>query len=151
MDKKKFIARKSIGEYISILAAVLAVISLIYYYSYTSSMGTTNTMVIILLLVSTICNIVYFAVDIESTFDIGIVEIVASVCNTVVLATFFLNSWSNLADLLNGIQIFSGGRGNLTSIIAIMVLLLVLELVEIIVCFMKKNKNISADGNPIKA
>ena len=70
---------------------------------------------------------------------------------TVVLATFFLNSWSNLADLLNGIQIFSGGRGNLTSIIAIMVLLLVLELVEIIVCFMKKNKNISADGNPIKA
>ena len=65
MDKKKFIARKSIGEYISILAAVLAVISLIYYYSYTSSMGTTNTMVIILLLVSTICNIVYFAVDIE--------------------------------------------------------------------------------------
>ncbi len=151
MDKKKFIARKSIGEYISILAAVLAVISLIYYYSYTSSMGTTNTMVIILLLVSTICNIVYFAVDIESTIDIGIVEIVASVCNTVVLATFFLNSWSNLADLLNGIQIFSGGRGNLTSIIAIMVLLLVLELVEIIVCFMKKNKNISADGNPIKA
>lgn len=143
MEKAEFFQRKSIGEYISAAAVVLAVITLIYYCSYTGSMGSINPTIVVFIILAAVCNLIYFFVDVPLVADIGILEIVASVFMTLAIVYFFLNSWSNLADLLNGIQIFSGGKGSLASIITIMVLLFVVELAEIVSCFMTKNKRVA--------
>lgn len=140
MEKKSFLSRKSAGEYLAAVAALMELVTLVYYCSYANSMGAVDGKVVIFIILAVISNLVYFFVDVESVLDIGIVEIAASVFTTFAIAYFFLNSWSNLADLLNGIQIFSGGKGSLSSIIAILVLLLIADVAEIIACFMKKNK-----------
>lgn len=142
MEGKAFFQRKSIGEYLAILAAVVSAGGLIFYCSYTGSMGTTDTQIVAFIVGAVLCNLVYFLVDTDSVIDIGILEIVASVLSTLTVARFFLDSWSNLADLLNGIQIFSGGRGSVSSIITILVIFLCVNLINIISCFMKKNKTI---------
>lgn len=140
MDKKGFLQRKSIGEFISLAGAVVALIALIYYYSYTSGLGSVNGKIIALIIGSVICSVVYVLIDADLSFDIGIFEVAASVLLTLATVQFFLNSWSNLADLLNGIQIFSGGRGSVKSIFTILGILLVADIIAMISCFMKKNK-----------
>lgn len=140
MGKTGFFQRKSIGEFVSMAAAALAVIALVYYLAYAGSMGKINLAIVTFIVLTVLCNLLYSCVDVQLPADIGVLEIAASVFTTLSIAYFFLDSWSNLADLLNGIQIFSGGKGSLTSIIAILVLLFIVELANIVSCFMKKNK-----------
>ena len=42
MDKKGFLQRKSIGEYVSLVGAVVAMLAGIYSYSYASGLGSVN-------------------------------------------------------------------------------------------------------------
>lgn len=140
MDKKGFFQRKSIGEYFSLVGAVVALIAGIYYYSYASGLGSVNGAIVVFVIGSVICSLIYVLIDAKLVFDIGIFEIAASVFLTLAFVQFLLNSWSNLADLLNGIQIFSGGRGSVKSIFTILGILLVADIIAMVSCFMKKNK-----------
>lgn len=149
MEGKGFLQRKSVGEYIAVLAAVVSAGGLIFYCSYAGSMGITNSKIVAYIVGVILCNLVYVLVDTKLVIDIGILEIAASVLSTLAVAQFFLDSWSSLADLLNGIQIFSGGRGSVKSIVTILVIFLCVNIMNIISCFMKKNKPVvvTAESN----
>lgn len=140
MIGKNYFTGKSFAEYISLIAGVCTIITLFYYYGYENSMKTVNVKILVLIGLAAVCNIVYFIVDYEGIFDIGILEIAASIFITLALSFFILDSWSSLADLLNGIQIFSGGRGSISAIRNIAIFLLVVDFIEIAVCFMKKKR-----------
>lgn len=140
MSEKNYFTGKSVAEYISLIAGICTIITLFYYYSYENSMKTVNVKILVLIGLAAICNIVYFFVNYEGVFDIGILEIAASIFTTLAFSLFILDSWSSLADLLNGIQIFSGGRGSISAIRNIAVFLIVIDFVEIVICFIKKKR-----------
>lgn len=137
---KAFWGKKSVGEYFSLLSAIFSIICMIYTWLYMRSIDSVNITVILLLVISMICNIVYFGLDKDFPIDIGIFELVASVSTAFALAFFALGSWKYLADLLNGIKLFSGGKGNIQSIFTIIIMITTLEVVEIVICFMKKGR-----------
>lgn len=138
---KEFIQRKSKGEYICAAAVVVMLITLIYYIIYANSIKALDTMIIVCITAAIACNVLYFIVDKEFPLDIiGILEIVGTMLTAEALVIFFQGNINNLADLMNGITLFSGGTGSVKSIFGIVGALVVSGIMQIIVCFMKKNK-----------
>ncbi len=88
-----------------------------------------------------VINAAYFLVDIDVSIDVmGILEICSVICTALCAVDFLKDSFNSLADLLNGIALFSGGTGNVAVIFTILIALLVLGIMQIIICFMKKNR-----------
>ena len=138
---KSFLQRKSVGEYFSIAAAVIMTILAIYYAVYASGLHALDTMIIVCMAGAVVCNVLYFLIDAEFPFDLmGIVEIAGTMLTAYGLVLFFKDNINNLADLMNGITLFSGGAGSVTSIFGIIAALVISGILQIIVCFMKKNK-----------
>ena len=141
MNHKNFMARKSLGEYISAVSAIVSLIILIIYTVYASGLNNINGIIILYLILVIACNVGYFILDLEMPIDVaGIIEIAGTVLTALALVAFFRDSINKLADLLNDITLFSGGVGNVKMIFGIMAGMLILGIMQIVVCFMKKNK-----------
>lgn len=132
---------KSIGEWLALAAAAGSLIILIIYAVYTSGLASLNPLVVVSMVVTIGLNILYFAGTAALPFDlIGLFEVAAAALTAYSLVTFLKASINNLADLLNGIQIFSGGTGNVTAIFTILIALLVIGILEIAACFLGKKE-----------
>ena len=129
-------SKKTIGNWLCGGAAVLSLIILIVYCVYTSGLGILNSLVILSMLFTIAVNAINFMVCADLPFDIlGLLEIGAAASTAYSLVTFLRASINNLADLLNGIQIFSGGTGSIPAIFTILIALLVIGIAEIAACF----------------
>lgn len=138
---KEFLQKKSKGEYVCAASVIVMLITLVYYFVYASGIKSLNTIIVLCMAAAIVCNIVYFLVDRELPFDIiGILEIIGTMLTAYVLVMFFQDNINNLADLMNGITLFSGGAGSVKSIFGIIGALVVSGIMQIVVCFMKKNK-----------
>lgn len=138
---KEFFNRKSKGEYISAAVSVIVLVTMIYYIVYASGLNALNSMIVLYLAGVIVCNAVYFLVDKELPFDlVGILEIAGTMLTAYALVLFFQDNINNLADLMNGITLFSGGVGSVKSIFGIIGAITVSGILQVIVCFMKKNK-----------
>lgn len=138
---KAFLAKKSVGEYISAVVAVAMVVFLIVYAVYSSGLSALNSKILLYMVAIIAINAAYFFVDLEMPVDIlGILEIVSTIVTALCAVSFLKDTFNSLADLLNGIALFSGGTGNVTVIFTVLGALLVMGVLEIVVCFMKKGK-----------
>lgn len=134
----KVLKNKTAGKYLSMIVAVITIVFLIVYLVYTSGLKTVNSTIILYMAVIAAVNAAYFLVDIQFPVDLmGILEIGATALTAMCAVTFLKDSMNSLADLLNGIALFSGGRGSVTMIFTILGAILVIGAAEIIVCFMK--------------
>lgn len=134
----KVLKNKTAGKYLSMIVAVITIVFLIVYLVYTSGLKTVNSTIILYMAVIAVINAAYFLVDIQFPVDLmGILEIGATALTAMCAVTFLKDSMNSLADLLNGIALFSGGRGSVTMIFTILGAILVIGAAEIIVCFMK--------------
>ena len=71
---------------------------------------------------------------------IGLLEIAAAALTAECFVTFLRDSLNNLADLLNGITLFSGGTGSVPMIFGLLGAFLVLCILQIVICFMRDSK-----------
>ena len=132
---------RSAGEYLSLVLAVCALACMGVYYSHESALVAVNTTVIAYLAGITVANVAYFALDVRSRVDVaGLIELVGVALAVLCLMTYLLDGIANLADLLNGIQISSGGAGDVTTIFALIGLMAALGLGQIAVCFMRRGE-----------
>lgn len=132
---------KGIGEWLAVAAAAASLVILIVYAVYTSGLASLNPLVVVSMIVTIGINMIYFAGEVSLSFDlIGLLEVAATALTAYSLVTFLKASINNLADLLNGIQIFSGGTGNITVIFTILIALLIIGIIEIAACFLGKKE-----------
>lgn len=130
---------KGLGEWLTVVAAAATLVVLIVYAVYTSGLATLNPLVIVSMIAIIAINLLYYAGEFTISFDlIGLLEIAATALTAYSLVTFLRASINNLADLLNGIQIFSGGTGSITAIFTILIALGVIGVIEIVACFIGK-------------
>ncbi len=135
------LANKSAGEYLSAVTAAATVVFMIVYIVYSSGLNALNSAIILYMIAMIIINAAYFLIDIDLPIDVmGILEIGSVICTALCAVDFLKDSFNSLADLLNGIALFSGGTGSVAVIFTILIALLVLGIMQIVVCFMKKNK-----------
>lgn len=134
----KILAKKTAGKYLSAVITVITIIFLIVYLMYASGLKTVNNTIVFYMALIAIINAAYFLVDIKFPIDLmGILEIGATALAAACAVTFLKDSMNSLADLLNGIALFSGGRGSVTMIFTILGAILVIGVAEIVVCFLK--------------
>lgn len=136
---KKLLADKTAGRCISAVVTVLTIVFLIMYIVYASGLKMVNTTIILYMILIAVINAAYFLVNRKFPVDImGILEIGATVLTALCAVAFLKDNMNSLADLLNGIALFSGGTGNVTAIFMILGAILVIGVGEIAVCFMKQ-------------
>lgn len=134
-------AKRSAGEYLSLVAAVVAVVSACVYYSYEAGLNALDMGVVGLLAVIAVCNLAHCCVRVRLRFDVmGLVELVSVALSAVCLTQYLRSDINNLADLLNGVTIFSGGSGDVNTIFLIIGCMVALALVQMVVCFLPKPK-----------
>lgn len=134
-------ATKTAGRWLALIVAVLAVVTCIFYYVYESGLSAVDSTVILLLVCVAVLNVVYFLVHMSYRLDVlGIIEIVSTLLSGLALTNYLNSDISNLADLLNGVTIFSGGTGDVTSIFTLIVLMAVIGLLQVVICFMRTDK-----------
>ena len=127
---------KGIGEWFAAAAAVIGILVLIIYAVYTSGLSILNPIVVLAMLACIVINVLYFGCELNVPIDVpGLLEIAAAALTAFSLVRFLKVSMNNLADLLNGIQIFSGGSGDVRVIFTILFALLGIGILEIIACF----------------
>lgn len=132
---------KTAGRWLALIVAVLTVATCIFYYVYESGLSAVDSTVILLLAVVAVLNVVYFLVNMNVKVDVlGILEVVSTLLSGLALTTYLSSDINNLADLLNGVIIFSGGVGDVTSIFTLIALMAVIGILQIVICFMRTEK-----------
>lgn len=133
-----FSAPKTVGRKLSLVAAILAAATAIVYFTYESGMKAVDSAVIGILIGIVVCDVAYAFVRPKVPFDVmGIVQIGAAALSAWGLTSYLNDDIANLADLLNGVTIFSGGTGDVTTIFTIIGLLVALGVIQIVDCFLK--------------
>lgn len=131
----------TLGKKIALAAAVLSIVCLIIYVPYESGMKALDTTVVGTLVATIACDAAYAAVSVKARFDVmGIVQIAGTAAAAFALTNYLNDDIANLADLLNGVTIFSGGSGDASTIFLIIGLLVVIGIVQIVTCFMKSEQ-----------
>ena len=134
-------ATKTVGRWLALAVAILAVVTCVFYYVYESGINSVDTTVLLLLVVVAILNVAYFVIDIDVKVDVmGLVEVVSTFVSGYALTTYLSSDINNLADLLNGIVIFTGGVGDVNSIFALIALIAIIGVVQIVICFLPTKK-----------
>lgn len=132
---------KPIGKILSVATALLLLVTLVVYLVYTTGMHTVNSTTVCCGVLAILCNLVYFGIDKQMPIDvIGLLEIAAAALTAECFVTFLRDSLNNLADLLNGITLFSGGTGSVPMIFGLLGAFLVLCILQIVICFMRDSK-----------
>lgn len=131
----------TLGKKIALVAAALSIVCLIVYVPYESGMKALDTTVVGMLIAAIACDVVYAAVSLKARFDVmGIVQIAGVAAAAFALTNYLNDDIANLADLLNGVTIFSGGSGDVNTIFLIIGLLAAVGIVQIVACFMKSEQ-----------
>lgn len=127
------------GKKIALAVAVLAIGTCAYYYSYEAPLKAVDTTVMVYLAALAVCDAAYAAMPaLPVKFDVmGIVQVVGAAFAAFALTTYLNSDIANLADLLNGVAIFSGGQGDATTIFTLVGLMAALGIAQIVTCFMK--------------
>ena len=123
---------KTIGCYLSLAGAVLALAALIVYFLN----GAGNTLVIVCTVLAVACGGVYFAVShpaAEVCSILGVVFVAIS------LFRYIVDSIPTLLDYFNGISMFQSG-GGITTVVTLSALMGVSALAFILSSFMKHSK-----------
>lgn len=135
---KKSLKNKTPGKYISAVASVAALVFLIIYFVYASGLQAVNSLIIFYMAVVVAVNVAYFLIDKEFPIDVtGVLEIGATALTALCAVTFLKDSMNSLADLLNGIALFSSGTGSVTMIFTILGGMIAIGIAEIVVCFLR--------------
>lgn len=128
----------TLGKKVSLAAVVLSIVCLIVYIPYESGLKALDVTVIGMLVAVIVCDIIYATVSLKTRFDVmGIVQIAGTAAAAFAVTNYLNDDIANLADLLNGITIFSGGTGNVSTIFLIVGLLVTIGIIQIVTCFMK--------------
>lgn len=128
----------TLGKKIALAAAALSIVCLITYVPYESGMKALDTTVVGMLVATIACDAAYAAISVKARFDVmGIVQIAGAATSALALTNYLNDDIANLADLLNGVTIFSGGSGDVNTIFLIIGLLVVVGIMQIAACFMK--------------
>lgn len=128
----------TLGKKVSLAAVVLSIVCLIVYIPYESGLKALDGTVIGMLVAVIACDIIYATVSLKTRFDVmGIVQIAGTAAAAFAVTNYLNDDIANLADLLNGITIFSGGTGNVSTIFLIVGLLVAIGIIQIVTCFMK--------------
>ena len=132
---------KPIGKILSAATALLLLVTLVVYLVYTTGMNNANTKTICCGIMAIQFNLLYFGTATRLTiYVIGLLEIAAAALTAECFVTFLRDSLNNLADLLNGITLFSGGTGSVPMIFGLLGAFLVLCILQIVICFMRDSK-----------
>lgn len=131
-------APKVLGRKVALAAALLSVATAVLYVVYESSLMAVDTQVVVILAAVAVCDVAYALVSVSAPVDVmGFVQIGGAALSAWALTEYLNNDILNLADLLNGVTIFSGGAGNVQTIFTIIALLVVLGVTQIVTCFMR--------------
>lgn len=128
----------TLGKKIALVAAVLSIACLIVYVPYESNMKALDIAVVGMLIAVVACDVAYASICLKARFDVmGIVQIAGAAAAAFAFTNYLNDDIANLADLLNGVTIFSGGSGDVNTIFLIIGLLVVIGIIQIVTCFMK--------------
>lgn len=129
----------TLGKKIALVVAVLAIGTCVFYYSYEAPLKAVDTKVMICLALVAVCDVAYAAAPkLPVKFDVmGVVQIAGAAFAALSVTTYLNSDIANLADLLNGVTIFSGGQGNATTIFTLAGLMVAIGVAQIVTCFMK--------------
>lgn len=138
-------SKRSLGEYLSLVAGVATIACLALYYPYEASLNALDMAVVGYLVAILVCNLAYFVIEVKTRFDLmGVVELVSVALSALCLTEYLHSDINNLADLLNGVTIFSGGSGSADTIFTIIGCMAALGVIQIIVCFLPKKSKTAA-------
>lgn len=137
MIKEKF-AQKTVGFYLALAAAVVALVGLIIFAVYNGQGGEKNTWVVVTLLLGIALEIVLFFYD--GTFG-DIIATLPPMLFAVAMCLTILGGYGNIADHIEG-NIVMWGKWELAGLnIAMVVVLLVAIVVSVVSCFVKRQKD----------
>lgn len=141
MGINRSFSQRSVGEYLSLLVTVAALVCIGVYYSYESTLNAVDVRVIALLAVIAVLNLAYFFVSCNLRLDIlGLTELASVGLTAYCLVIYLMSDITNLADLLNGVTIFSGGVGNVTMIFTIIGFIVAISVVQMVICFIPRKR-----------
>ncbi len=134
-------SHRSAGEYLSLLVAVAALACIGVYYPYESALSAVDMRVVGLLVAIALLNVAYFFISCNLRIDImGLTELASVGLTAYCLVVYLMSDITNLADLLNGVTIFSGGVGNVTTIFTIIGLMVAISVAQMIICFIPRTR-----------
>ncbi len=120
--------KKSIGSYVSLIAAILAVVMSIVYSTYAGTYALFNTGVLLCLLAVCALNVVLFVF--ETPFD-EYLKVAAAVLAALATALFIVAFAGDISDYINGVS-FLGRGAKLPHIITIAVFMVILIGLQIV-------------------
>jgi hypothetical protein len=124
---------KAIGFYFVIIAAVVAVVSLIRFLMWAPNHNASDMLIVAALLVGLVADVVIVFKDID------LLNVVATACYSIAAVKIFTDSVGSFVDALQGINMF-GDATQVGTIISIGAVMWVGVLLSIIASFLKKVK-----------
>lgn len=136
MSIKDKIFEKRVSGIFNVLNIILSVVCMVFYSVKAIALNEFNSQVDIFLVLTIICCAIYVFVN-HPAADIA--NFVAVIFITLAIGKLIVSSINTFADALNGISMF-GSSGQIGHIILAAVLLVVMLLLEIVSCFLSRDK-----------
>ena len=134
---KDFFKKKTLSNYISLVASVFALVMLIVYCVFTSPFGLLNAWAVVCLVIAVLlnCAMFLFATPVDPYF-----KVIAPVMVAIALGLFLSACAGDIADYFNHVAVMGTGAP-FNSIVSIAICLLVLVVVDLVVCFLSGKKS----------
>ena len=137
MIKEKF-AKKSVGFYFALVAAVVALVGLIMFAVYNGQGGEKNAWVVVTLILGIALELVLFFYD--GKFG-DLIATIPSILFAVAMCLTILGGYGNIADHIEG-DIVMWGNWQLANLnIAMVVVLMIAIVASVVSCFLKREKD----------
>ena len=141
MNVKEKLGSNGLSRNISMVTALLSLVTLIVYIIYGVTFNYFDTVVCVFLAAAFALSAIHFLIDGKGA---RACNLLAVMCLSGAIALFGMNSYPVWADELNGITMY-GSRGGLVPVVALLVLLLAAAVAEIISCFIpEREKEVEA-------
>lgn len=138
MNATKWISDKRISEILNLINIGISVLAIIYYSINAFKVNEFNKNVDIYLVLSLVCCAIYVFAEYDLT---DILNLVSVVFITLAIGNLIVSSINTFADALNGISMF-GSSGQIGHIIVTVVMISIMLILEIISCFMSREKRV---------
>ena len=133
MSVSKILKRKAAGGYLGILTMILGIFIAGYYCVFSIKEGVFHIPLMICLVLGIFCELIC------AVREIGILPVAAMVLYESALMLFVKSNLGSFVNYFNGVGMF-GGSGDITTIFILIALFLILIVIEIVSCFMKRSK-----------
>lgn len=136
MSIKDKIFEKRVSGIFNVLNIILSVVCMVFYSVKAIALNEFNSQVDIFLVLTVVCCAIYVFVN-HPAADLA--NLAAVIFITLAIGRLIVSSINTFADALNGISMF-GSSGQIGHIILAAVLLVVMLLLEIVSCFLSRDK-----------